>query len=136
MVDAAQNVFNWAYDLATFVATFGIVQDGDPLTETLSIGCAPSLADVDTGLDTHNKFEVDASLSRTDYFLSPTGDSFEMNGTLFGEMVNTCGDEAFSGECMAMYNQKRFNESLATNGYASALVSSVIMHLLTTLFTV
>lgn len=119
MVDAAQNVFNWHFDLASFVATFGIVQDGDPLTQTLSIGCAPGLANANTGLDTHNKFEVDASLSRTDYFLSPTGDAYSVNGTLFGELVNSCGSQGFSQDCMAKYNQKRFNESLATNGYVS-----------------
>lgn len=117
MVDAAQNVYNWAYDLASFVATFGIVQDGNPLTQTLSIGCQPSLSQSNTGLNTHNKFEADMSLARTDYALSPTGDSYSVNGTLFGEMVNSCGNQNFGAECMAKYNQKRFNESLNTNGY-------------------
>merc|ERR1712070_68433 len=66
MVDAAQNVYNWKYDLATFVATVGVAQDGDPLTQTMSIGCAGGLPKSGTGLQTHNKFEVDASLARTD----------------------------------------------------------------------
>ncbi|KAI7230516.1 hypothetical protein KC317_g17116, partial [Hortaea werneckii] len=58
MVDAAQNVYNWKYDLATFVATVGVAQDGDPLTQTMSIGCAGGLPKSGTGLQTHNKFEV------------------------------------------------------------------------------
>ncbi|KAI7469716.1 Cloroperoxidase [Hortaea werneckii] len=116
MVDAAQNVYNWKYDLATFVATVGVAQDGDPLTQTMSIGCAGGLPKSGTGLQTHNKFEVDASLARTDYALSPTGDAYTVNGTLFGEMIDTCADQKFSLECMAKYNKQRFNESLNTNG--------------------
>lgn len=116
MVDAAQNVYNWKYDLATFVATVGVVQDGDPLTQQMSIGCKGGLAKSDTGLQTHNKFEVDASLARTDYALSPTGDAYTVNGSLFGEMMDTCANQDFSLECMAKYNKLRFNESLNTNG--------------------
>lgn len=55
MVDAAQNVYNWAWDLAAFVATFGLIQDGDLVTEVLSIGCTGGLAVPDTGLNTHSK---------------------------------------------------------------------------------
>lgn len=117
MVDAAQNVFNWAYDLASFVATFGLVQDGDILTQTLSIGCQPSLSTSNTGLNTHNKFEADQSLSRTDFALSPSGDAYSLNGTLFGDMVDACGGQNFGAECMAKHNQRRFNDSLNTNGY-------------------
>lgn len=54
MVDAAQNVYNWHYDLASFVATFGLIQDGDLLTETLSIGCTGGLPVPNTGLNTHS----------------------------------------------------------------------------------
>lgn len=54
MVDAAQNVYNWKYDLASFVATFGIIQDGNILTQVLSIGCFGGLSVPDTGLNTHS----------------------------------------------------------------------------------
>ncbi|KAH9825695.1 heme-thiolate peroxidase aromatic peroxygenase like protein [Teratosphaeria destructans] len=116
MVDAAQNVYNWEWDLAAFVATTGVVQDGDPVTGDMSIGCTGGLSTSDTGLQTHNKFEVDASLARTDYALSPTGDAYTVNGSLFGQMIDTCSDEGFSLPCMAKYDQQRFNESLTTNG--------------------
>ncbi|KAF2766508.1 Cloroperoxidase [Teratosphaeria nubilosa] len=116
MVDAAQNVYNWEWDLASFVATTGVVQNGDPVTGHMSIGCTGGLSVSDTGLPTHNKFEVDASLARTDYALSPAGDVYTVNGSLFGQMINTCSDEGFSLKCMAKYDQQRYNESLNTNG--------------------
>lgn len=56
LVDAAQNVFNWGWDLAAFVASFGLIQDGDIVTEVLSIGCTGGLSVPDTGLNTHSTF--------------------------------------------------------------------------------
>jgi len=136
MVDAAQNVFNWNWDLASFVATFGIIQDGDILTETLSLGCRGGLPAPNTGLNTHSeldssrqrpivtdslsldKFEADGSMARTDYNLSPDGDAYDVNGTLFGQLINTCQSSEYSHDCMGRFNQLRYNQSLSTNGYA------------------
>ena len=42
------------------------------------------------GLDGHDKFEADTSLTRNDYFLGH-GNNFEFNGTLFGMMTGTTG---------------------------------------------
>lgn len=117
MVDAAQNVYNWRWDLAAFVATTGVVQDGDPLTGIMSIGCTGGLSTSNTGLQTHNKFEQDASMARTDMFLSPDLDAYTVNGTLFGEMVDLCGPQGFTDECMGVYTHQRWTESLNTNGY-------------------
>lgn len=121
MVDAAQNVYNWKWDLAAFVATTGVVQDGDPLTGLMSIGCTGGLSTSNTGLQSHNRFEADASLARTDMYLSPDLDAYTVNGSLFGEMVNLCSSQGFSDECMGVYNHNRWTESLNTNGWANIL---------------
>lgn len=114
MVDMAQNVFNWGYDLANFVATFGIVMDGDPLTGQLSIGCTGGMPVPNTGLNTHNKFETDGSMTRNDYFTSPTGDAYSVNATIFGYMNDYC-DGDFTLACMGPYMGSRYNQSKATN---------------------
>lgn len=115
MVDMAQNVFNWGWDLAVFVATFGIVMDGDPLTSQLSIGCTGGQPVSNTGLNTHNKFETDGSIARNDYYLSPTGDSYSVNATLFEYMTEFCGG-VYDLDCMGPYMGARYNQSKAENG--------------------
>ncbi|ORX97498.1 hypothetical protein BCR34DRAFT_628578 [Clohesyomyces aquaticus] len=66
--------------------------DDDIVTEKPSIGCdatsrttAVSLLGKRPGLDGHNKFEGDTSLTRNDYFLA-NDDNYDFNGTLFSEM--------------------------------------------------
>jgi hypothetical protein len=118
MVDFAQNVFNWRHDLAVFVATFGIVQVGNPLTGELSIGCNGGQSVSNTGLNSHNKFEVDSSMTRTDFFLSPDGDSYSVNATLFNYWNEFCNG-LFTLECMGPYMRSRYDQSRSTNGYVS-----------------
>ncbi|KAI5198107.1 hypothetical protein E4T38_07712 [Aureobasidium subglaciale] len=114
LVDFAQNVFNWGWDLATFVATFGIVMDGDPFTSQLSIGCGGGMQIPNTGLNAHNKFETDSSMTRNDYFTSPTGDAYSVNATIFGYMNDYC-DGDFTLGCMGPYMGSRYNNSKETN---------------------
>lgn len=95
LVDAQKNVYNVGYDLAVTLALLGLTTtDGDIVTERHSIGCDatnrtlfnPALTGSQPGLDGHNKFEADTSLTRNDFFLG-RGDNFKFNGTLFGEMT-------------------------------------------------
>lgn len=72
-----------------------------------------------------DKFEADASMTRTDYNLSPSGDAYDVNGTLFGQLINTCQAAGYSNECMGAFNQLRFNQSLNTNGYVSLTSISI-----------
>jgi hypothetical protein len=78
LVDAQQNLYNVGYDLANLLAVLGLtLTDGDLVTEKLSIGCdattrtsfSPLLTGSEPGLDGHNKFEADTSLTRNDFFL-------------------------------------------------------------------
>merc|ERR1712125_69665 len=84
LVDAQQNVYNVGYDLATLLALLGLtLTDGDIVTQKLSIGCDatsrtsfnPLLTGSEPGLDGHNKFEADTSLTRND-FITGDGDNF------------------------------------------------------------
>ena len=102
LVDAQQNVYNVGYDLAVLLAALGLtLTDGDVVTEKLSIGCDattrtsvnPTLTGSEPGLDGHNKFEADTSLTRNDFFLA-NGDNFSFS-ELFTQLrlakSTTCG---------------------------------------------
>ncbi|MCJ1387504.1 hypothetical protein MMC18_000347 [Xylographa bjoerkii] len=121
LVDAQQNLYNVAYNLAVTLATLGVGLDGDVITEKLSIGCDATsrtsatgdLLGDELGLDGHNKFESDTSLTRDDYFL--TGDDHTFNGTLFGYMDATCQGN-FNRNGLALYRSQRYAQSKAENG--------------------
>lgn len=122
LVDAQQNLYNVGYDLATLLALLGLtLTDGDIVTEKLSIGCDATsrtsynqaLTGSEPGLDGHNKFEADTSLTRNDYFLA-NGDDFSFNGTLFGMMAATTG-QLYNRDGLAKYRYQRYQQSLKDN---------------------
>ncbi|MCJ1383102.1 hypothetical protein MMC17_006215 [Xylographa soralifera] len=121
LVDAQQNLYNVGYDLAVTLATLGVALDGDAITEKLSIGCDATsrtsatgdLLGDELGLNGHNKFEGDTSLTRDDYFL--TGDDHTFNGTLFSYMDATCQGN-FDRNGLALYRSQRYAQSKAENG--------------------
>lgn len=126
LVDAQQNLYNVGYDLATLLALLGLtLTDGDIATERLSIGCdatnrtayvsalIPPPQSGEPGLDGHNKFEADTSLTRDDYFLGH-GDNFEFNGTLFGMTTESTGG-LYNRDNLAKYRYQRYLQSLKDN---------------------
>jgi len=122
LVDAQQNVYNVGYDLANLLAVLGLTTtDGDLVTEKLSIGCDattrtsvnPALTGSEPGLDGHNKFESDSSLTRNDFF-THNGDDFSFNGTLFGMMDQTCKSN-FNREGLSLYRNQRWHQSQVEN---------------------
>lgn len=122
LVDAQQNVYNVGYDLAVLLALLGLtLTDGDVVTEKLSIGCdattrtsvSPLLTGSEPGLDGHNKFEGDASLTRNDFFLA-NGDDFSFNATLFKMMTDSTGG-LYNREGMSKYRLERYQQSLQQN---------------------
>ncbi|QRW04457.1 peroxidase family 2 domain protein [Ceratobasidium sp. AG-Ba] len=73
---ASNQVFGMGADIATSLATLGVLLTGNPLTFQFSIGGAPSGAVLPPLLSTpqglsgsHNKYEEDASPGRGDYYL-------------------------------------------------------------------
>ncbi|MCJ1440872.1 MAG: hypothetical protein MMC23_001358 [Stictis urceolatum] len=122
LVDAQQNLYNVGYDLANLLAILGLtVTDGDVATERLSIGCDattrtsvnPALTGSEPGLDGHNKFEADTSLTRNDYF-THNGDNFNFNGTLFKMMTDTTGG-VYNLQNLATYRAQRWDQSVKEN---------------------
>jgi hypothetical protein len=124
LVQGQKDMFNVADNLANLLATVAVPLDGDILTLRLSIGgYAPEVSTLGgilgrpTGLNTHNTFEGDTSLTRNDYFLGG-GDNYSFNGTLFGQMVDTCNRVSgglFDLNCMAAYRKQRYEDSKANN---------------------
>lgn len=124
LVDAQQNVYNVGYDLAVVLAVLGIATDGDVATGKLSIGCDATsrtallpLLSSQPGLNGHNRFEGDTSLTRGDYYIS-NGDDYSFNGTLFAEMksyADSISGGKFDRTALAAYRGKRYDESVATN---------------------
>lgn len=124
LVDAQQNVYNVGYDLAVLLAVLGIEAGGDITNGKLSIGCdatsrtalLPLLGD-QPGLDGHNKFEADTSLTRNDYFTA-NGDNYDFNGTLFAEMksyADRVSGGNFDRNALAAYRSQRYDESVQEN---------------------
>lgn len=122
LVDAQQNLFNVGHDLSVVLAVLGLtITDGDVVTEKLSIGCdatsrtsfMPLLTGPEPGLDGHNKFESDTSLTRNDFFLGK-GDNFSFNGTLYKMMAESTGG-VYNLENLAKYRYERYQQSLRDN---------------------
>lgn len=147
LLDAQQNIFNMGWDTATLLATIGILTDGDIVTGKLSIGCdatsrTAALKGVlgrEPGLNGHNKFEADASLTRNDYF-THSGDNHSFNGTLFARMKDAADRVSggkFDRNALAAYRSQRYEESVQENdnfffGPLSVLLygaSSFVYHL-------
>lgn len=121
LVDAQQNIYNVDYDLSVLLALLGLtLTDGDIVTGKLSIGCDatsrtsfnPALTGSEPGLNGHNKFEADSSLTRDDFF--PDGDNYSFNGTLFGMMDDTC-DSFFDINGLSKFREERWIQSQAQN---------------------
>ncbi|CAI6335538.1 unnamed protein product [Periconia digitata] len=124
LVDAQQNVYNVGYDLAVLLAVFAIQQDGDFITERLSIGCdatsrTSSLLSIgrEPGLNGHNKFEGDTSLTRNDYFVAD-GDNYSFNGTLFADMksyADNISGGLFDRKALIEYRAHLYDKSVHEN---------------------
>ena len=116
-------MYGVGYDLAVLLATLGVELDGDPVTTKLSIGCdattrtaSPGLGP-ELGLDGHNKFEGDTSLTRNDYFTAG-GDNFKFNSTLYAQMIQQCAQNnaGCNLQNIARYRKQRYDWSLSHNG--------------------
>ncbi|KAK4182777.1 putative aromatic peroxygenase [Podospora australis] len=123
LLDALQNVYNVGYDLANFLAFYAIYVAGlgDPVTKKLSIGCdatertswAPKVTGSEPGLVGHSKMEIDASLTRNDFFPAG-GDNFSFNTTLWKQFVQSTGG-LFDAEGISKYRKERWDQCQAEN---------------------
>lgn len=136
LVDAQQNVYNVGYDLAVLLAVLGIEAGGDLVSGRLSIGCDATSRTAtlgflgrQPGLDGHNKFESDSSLTRNDFFTA-NGDNYNFNGSLFAEM-KTVADRVSGGNfdrnALAAYRSQRYDESVQQNAVSVSFVTPAIL---------
>lgn len=90
LVYAQMEVFGWAYDLSEFLAVLLVGTDGDPTTQSVSIGGPDSRTSsilsqsVAQGLGKHNSYEIDGSMSRDDAYFHG-GETYVFNGTRWGQ---------------------------------------------------
>lgn len=122
VVDAQQNVFNVAWDLANVITLVALVLgDGDVVSQKFSIGCDATsrtaavelVAGSQPGLNGHNNFEADASMGRDDFYLNE-GDNYRLNGTKFGMMVEAT-EGMFNKSGLSHYRYQRWHQSQAEN---------------------
>ena len=123
LLDGLQNVYNVGYDLANFLAFYAIYVAGlgDPVTKKLSIGCdattrtswSPILTGSEPGLNGHSKMEIDASLTRNDFFPAG-GDDFSFNATLFKAFEESTGG-LFDVDGISKYRYERWHQCQAEN---------------------
>lgn len=121
-VNACENVFNMSWDLATIITLIAtVLGDGDTITQRFSIGCDATdrtaavklLAGSQPGLNGNGNFEVDASISRKDYFTNE-GDNFSLDGDLFAQMVEVTGGK-FTKSGISKLKHKRWHQSQQEN---------------------
>jgi hypothetical protein len=126
VIEAIHNVFGMGIDLATVIATMGLVGAGNPLSLNpgFSIGGKSpksqnllggllGLLGTPRGLEgSHNYIESDSSNTRDDLYV--TGDASTMNMTLFMEIYDSIGD-GMDMEALGDRAAKRLEESIATN---------------------
>ncbi|EMC93813.1 hypothetical protein BAUCODRAFT_75194 [Baudoinia panamericana UAMH 10762] len=83
VLDATARGFNMGADLATVLAVFTILADGDIATESWYLGAGPGNVG---GLNRHDTAECDISPNREDYYLA-CGDNHHLSSRLFQQNV-------------------------------------------------
>ncbi|KAJ2936550.1 heme-thiolate peroxidase, partial [Candolleomyces eurysporus] len=122
IITAAQEGFNMAHGAAVTATYAALLVDGNLLTNLLSIGGKTKRTGPDPpppaivgGLNTHDVFEGDASMTRADAFF---GDIPSFNQTLFDQLVdfsNRYGDGYYNLTVAAEYRYHLIQQAIATN---------------------
>ncbi|KAJ2914371.1 heme-thiolate peroxidase, partial [Candolleomyces efflorescens] len=122
LITAVQEGFNFEYETAVGVVYAAMLVDGNVVTNLLSIGGKTSKTGPDPpapaivgGLNTHDVFEGDASMTRGDVFF---GDVAGFNQTLFDQFVdfsNRYGDGYYNLTVAAEYRFHLIQQGIATN---------------------
>ncbi|KIM85662.1 hypothetical protein PILCRDRAFT_340227 [Piloderma croceum F 1598] len=121
IVAGVQEAFNMGNDLAKAQVYGNHILNGNLITDLLSIGRKTSLTGPDPpsfsvgGLNKHNTFEGDASVSRADFYF---GDNHSYNETVFEEFIRASRksvDGRFDSKVLLDLRYQRFKDSIATN---------------------
>ncbi|KAI0201210.1 hypothetical protein F4808DRAFT_469865 [Astrocystis sublimbata] len=131
MIKATNEVYGMSIDLGGFLAVYGTVLDGNPLSLNpgFSIG-GPSqhsqdilnglgLLGTPTGLSgSHNKYESDVSPTRGDLYV--VGNSYHVQRDRFIEYWHAIPEDTLAPQqytALAPFHKKRFIDSETENGY-------------------
>ena len=105
VLDATARGFNMGADLATVLAVFTILADGDIATESWYLGAGPNNVG---GLNRHDTAECDISPNREDYYLG-AGDNHHLSSRLFTQNVALAAADS----------SKQFTMDVMGNQYAT-----------------
>ncbi|KAJ4345597.1 uncharacterized protein N0V89_011730 [Didymosphaeria variabile] len=104
VLEATSRGFNMGADLATVLATFAVLADGDTATESFYLG---SLTGAD-GLNRHSTVEADVSPNREDYY-NGCGDNHHLSSRMFKQNVGFAAADS----------SKQFTMDVMTKQYAA-----------------
>ncbi|KAF2716436.1 hypothetical protein K431DRAFT_307771 [Polychaeton citri CBS 116435] len=121
-LQATQQVFGMAPDLALFLSTYGAVVDGNLLSWSIKGGPHVGIG------GSHNNYETDSSPTRGD--LSQYGSSSDLVKSQWEELFNMQPNPAtanYNLEVLRDFRKKRFQESIDKNPYYAYLPFSGIL---------
>ncbi|THV65359.1 hypothetical protein D6C91_09130 [Aureobasidium pullulans] len=118
VLDATARGFNMGTDLATVLATFAVLANGDLVTESFYLGSGPGSVG---GLNRHSTVEADISPNREDYYLG-CGDNHHLSSRLFQQNVAfaKAGSGKFDMQTMAQQYSASADFSKANNPFLYA----------------
>jgi len=119
--------YNIDYELGAVLALISTSLSGDLITGRLSLGGKDSrtmllgplqgLISNEPGLNGHNLFEADTSLTRYDYYLND-GDNYSFQGDLFKRMEDLADSEGggrHNAASLGLFRYQRYMESRRDN---------------------
>ncbi|KAE8183628.1 hypothetical protein CF335_g8269, partial [Tilletia laevis] len=131
-VEAVNRVYGLSPELGVVLSGYATVMTGNILDATWSIGGPfPSkellgsvvnlVAGEPEGINSHNVYEGDASVSRADYYAN-NGDDYTSQPEFFQQLVDLAGphkagEDAYTTAVLTKHRSIRFNHSIETNPY-------------------
>ncbi|KAK0521778.1 hypothetical protein OC834_006536, partial [Tilletia horrida] len=131
-IEVMSNVYGISPELGGVLAAYAVVFTGNVLDGTWSIGgpfqsnglgtITNLLAGEPQGIDSHNVYEGDASVTRADYYAN-NGDDYTSQVPFFQQLVDlggndqTRGKDVYTRDVLLQHRILRFNHSISTNPY-------------------
>jgi len=116
VIEGVARCFNMGADLATVLAVFAVLSDGDLATESWYLGSGPGAVG---GLNRHNTVEADISPNKEDYY-NGCGDTHSISSRIFKQNVGFVAQDPkkeFSYEVMRKQYEANSKFSQANNPY-------------------
>ncbi|KAE8240214.1 hypothetical protein A4X13_0g7898 [Tilletia indica] len=129
-IEVVSQVYGISPELGGVLSAYAVVFTGNILDGTWSIGgpfqssqllgsVSNLLAGEPEGINSHNVYEGDASVSRADHYANK-GDDYTSQPEFFKQLVDIAGphkagEDAYTREVLAKHRTLRFNHSISTN---------------------